>query len=284
MRALVLSLALLAGPGLAETMTLARCQDAWRAASDRIGIDQAAPSRGFRQGVTVDGWCELRAGQPGLEDAGFSRLLWRAEGIDRFIADGTPPTSLRVRVHGIRPDDAPAGAEFDASLVLRQVPATRQLLVEEMRVTSSLGDEVHITAVFDRVDFSSWSMAQVSLGSLLLSRVIVRAQLEPILARAMWSELSVDVRGDPAAARAAAERALDSLPETLLAPGADAQILDFIDDMPNPRGELEIGLSADPGLGVVQFVLYGLSLDTALGQTPVPALHGVTIDVIWAPE
>ncbi|KPP93734.1 MAG: BMC domain [Rhodobacteraceae bacterium HLUCCA08] len=284
MRALALTLALLAGPVAAERMTLGNCIAGLEALAERSNAALDATVRRLRQGVTGDGWCEMRGTQPGIEELGFDRLLWRAEGIDGFIAEGTPPMALSVRVLGLRPDDAPVGAVFDASLVLRQVPEARQLLVEELRVTSSLGDEVHITAVFDRVDVSTWSMAQVSLGSLLLTRVILRAELEPILARALWSELSVEFKGDPGAARAAVERGLDALPDTLLAPGADAQILAFVDDMPSPRGELEIGLSADPGLGVLQFVLYGQSLYAALGQAPVPALQGVTIDVIWAPE
>lgn len=283
-RATALALALVAAPAAAQQMTQGDCAAALATVSEMLRGTTGTELPPVRQTVTADGWCRVDASQPALDGAKFATLDWRADGIDAYVADQVPPTALAVRATGLHAMARPDGPLFDASLVLRQEPSARQLLVEELRVTSDMGDDLHLTAVFDRVDFSSWSMAQVSLGAMLLSRVNIRANLGAFAELGIWDGMSVEMRGDPETLRDSLRRRIEALPDTVLAPGAEDHIAALIADLPAPRGKLEIGLSADPGLGLVQFALYGRSLHTSLDKAPVPLLRGVTLDVIWDPE
>lgn len=296
MRAAVIGLVLaaLAVPAAAyDRMQRSQCRDALAAGAAAIGLDQAdiyAADRA-RHMVTPDGWCRLFGDDPMLGDAPFATLDWRAEAISRLIREKRPPAALQVRVRDwrVEPDDPltrgarARPAPLDAEISLRHQQDSRQLILENLRIGSDAGDELLLTAVFERVDFSSAAMAQVSLGSVALGRLNARATLNGWVENRVLPGLAIE--GDPPAVRRMIRDGLDRLPGSLFDTEAEENLDAFLAALPAPRGTLELGLRSDSGMmfsGLGALFIFGRSLEA---DDPLAALlDGVRADVFWTPD
>ncbi|HKL69675.1 hypothetical protein [Salibaculum sp.] len=285
---------LLATPALAYApMQRDQCRAGLAAGAAALGLDQAdiyAADRA-RHAVTPDGWCRLFGDDPRLGAPPFATLDWRAEGVDRLIEEKRPPEALELRITDWRAEPGDAfmrGAArralpVDVALALRHVSDTRQLIVERLRISSGAGDELFLTAVLERVDFSSRAMTQVSMGSVALGRLNTRARLNG------WVENRVlpqfDITGDPREIRRMVREGLARLPGNLFDETARANLDAFVAALPAPRGTLELGLRSDNRVmfsGLAGLLLYGKAMS---GDDPVAALFdGVRADVIWSPD
>ncbi len=300
MRRLILALALLAGPAAAfEPMTADQCRAGWLAlvglmpagAADRA----AAGAVGLR--ATDDGWCRISGADPALRGANFATADWQVEGLDAVLNAGALPMALRLRFDDLRPDAAgpPSRTDFvpmppvDVTATLRRVPETRQLLVEQVRITSPAGDDLRATAVIDRVDLGSLGMAQMSLGSMALRQVNVKVRLNGWVESQIVPGLDVEIRGDPEAIRQAARDAIAGLPPGLFTAGALRNLDAFADHLPAPRGDLEISARTETGLGLLPFVMFGVRRAGPGGAEPgadetAALLGGLSVDAIWTPD
>jgi hypothetical protein len=276
-----------------ERMQRSDCRDALSAGAAAIGLDQADiyAADNARHVVTADGWCRLFGDDPMFSGAPFATLDWRAEGISRLTVEGRPPEALEIRIEDWRTepgDPLTRGANrrpapVDATLSLRHVQDSRQLILESLRIGSDAGDELFLTAVFERVDFSSAAMAQVSLGSVALGRLNARATLNGWVENRVLP--SLEIEGDPQAVRRMVRDGIDLLPGHLFDTASQANLDAFLDALPAPRGTLELGLRSDSGMmfsGVGALFLFGRALDTADPATAL--LDGVHVDVIWTPD
>ena len=290
MRGLALIAAVvLACPALAEPpMQREQCRAALAAGAAVLGMDQGdlhAAERA-RHAVTPDGWCRLFGDDPRLGDPPFDTLDWRAEGVERLIDETRPPEALELRITDWRMRSgaaAPRPAPVDVVLALRHVAETRQLIVERLRISSDAGDDLFLTAVLERVDFSSRAMAQVSMGSMALGRLNARVSLNG------WIETRVlpafDITGDPRDIRRMIRDGVARLPVSLLDARARANLDAFVAALPAPRGTLELGLRSDKRVmlsGLAGLLIYGKAMS---GNDPIVALFdGVRADVIWTPD
>jgi hypothetical protein len=284
----------LASPALAyPPMQREQCRAALAAGAAVLGFDQGdiqAAARA-RHAVTPDGWCRLFGDDPRLGAPPFATLDWRAEGVERLIDETRPPEALELRISDWRSErgdaftrgPAPRPAPVDVALALRHVADTRQLIIERLRISSDAGDALFLTAVLERVDFSSRAMAQVSMGSVALGRLNARVRLNG------WVETRVlpefDITGDPRDIRRMVRDGVVRLPASLLDARARANLDAFVAALPAPRGTLELGLRSDRRVmfsGLAGLLIYGKAMS---GNNPVAALFdGVRADVIWTPD
>lgn len=310
MRCLALVLCLSAGPLAAfEPLTVEDCRATWRAIGEMLPQRErgAGSARdeflAVSHRVSADGWCRLSGADPALDGAQFATLDWRAEGLADALAGGDFPLAVQIRIDDLRPEDTtpPSRTDFvppppvDVSATLRRLPETRQLIIEELRLTSPAGDDLRVTAVFDRVDLSSLAMAQMSMGSVSLRQVNARARLNGWVESQIVPTLDVDIRGDPAAIRQAARDAVADLPDALFTPDAKDNLTAFAASLPAPRGDLELSFASDTGVGALQLVMFGTSAAmSVIEPAPGPGddmaeraaimLGGARIDAIWAPD
>ena len=295
MRRLALVLAVLSSPLAAfEPMKEQECRDGWASFSRVFVAPGGAENRGQESRgslairVTDDGWCRI-SGQGVAGDAlGYATLDWQTEP----AGDAEFPLALRVRIDDARRLDTspPSRTDLvppppvDVALTLRRVPAARQLIVEQVRVTSPAGDDLRGTAVLDRVDLSTPGMAQMSLGSVALRQVNAKVRLNGWVESQILPNLSVEIRGDDGAIREAARGIIADLARNAFGVEAIQNLYDLVYDLPAPRGDLELSMRSESGIGIMQIAVAGLRGVLSVEGSGEVTLDGVRFDVIWTPD
>ncbi len=297
MRQLALALILLANPLAAfEPMSSRACRDGWQqfaGAFVATGDDDATSEERQARGslairVTEDGWCRVVGRGAADGQLGYATLDWQTEP----AGEGEYPLALRVRIDEARPLDRtpPSRTDFvppppvDIDLTLRRVPEARQLIVEQVRVTSPAGDDLRGTAVLDRADLSTLGMAQMSMGSVAIRQVNAKVRLNGWVESQILPNLGVDIRGNDAAIREAARGIIADLPRNAFGVEAIQNLYDFVYDLPAPRGDLELSMRSETGVGIMQVVIAGLRGVMSVEGSGEAMLDGVRFDVIWTPD
>lgn len=279
-----------------ERMMRSDCQIAFESLAEIMQPDDpdiAAMSNGIR--VTPQGWCEMRGGTTGLENAAFDTLEWRAVGITRWTRDGIPPLALEVRMTGLDPDDMQGGANtgrpnVDVELLLRQLPDAGMIVIERAVMDNNAGDSVTVSGVFERVFLSSPSMMQVSMGSAVFKAGLVSLTLEGTHENPFGFGVDVEMHGVPQAQRDAAFDVVSKLPDGVVDNASRAELTAFSGDLPKPIGTLEISVASEGGLGLMQVGMWAYNSfeavvdDTADGSELEILLHGITIEADWSPD
>ena len=296
---------LLAGPAGAEGLTgQALCEAAWARVSEGLATVGSLTS----DGVVQDGdWCAVEgpvldmAGQY-LPDWHLDRLKVRGAALG-WIADGsTLPEGLEVAVEGLRLVVQTGNPQMDwlfaaqsrpnaiaAELSLAWDPAARTLRLEGMSIDFPGDNLVEASATVTGVDLSSTGAAQMSATSFALTEFDARITSHGLFEWYVLMALGPTVlpsEGDMDAAfagvQAEAKSFVAGLPGTSFPDDSKAALVAFIDALPNPSGDLTLGVRAEPGLGPVRLGGYALTgVPTSMAEAA-PLFQGVTVDVGWS--
>lgn len=240
--------------------------------------------------VTPDGWCQMRGGDQGLENAEFDELEWRAEGITRWTRDNIPPLAVELRITGLDPDEMQGGIQtsrppLTAYVLLRQLPDAGQVIVERAVMDNDAGDSLAVSGVFERVFLSSPSMAQVSLGSATFKAGLFSMALGGEHENPFGFDIDAELRGSPQAQRDAAFDLVSQLPDGVVDAASRAELTAFAGDLPKPVGTLEVSVMSERGFGIMQAVGAGMQsvLDGPNAAELEILLDGLSVDVDWTP-
>lgn len=251
-------------------------------------------------------WCVVEA--PVLDMAGqyvpdwhMDRLRFRGSALG-WIADGsTLPEGLEVAVEGLRLVVQTGDAQMDwlfaaqsrpnainGELSLAWDPATRVLRLEGVSVDFPGENLVQASGVVTGVDLSSTGAIQMSATSFALTEFDARITTHGLFE---WYALMAlgplllppdgDIEAGAEALRAEMRAAVGGLPDTFITADSKAALGALIGELPNPSGDLELSLRAEPGIGPARFGGYAVTgVPTTMAEAA-PLFQGVVLDVDW---
>ena len=281
---LALLLAFLGTQAVAAPMTRSDCVNSWQKLMDlgaefqsSFGIedDESIPAgRSIEPQVTSDGWCRLKGGTVGLENAAFATFDWQADGIAAFIEDGTPTETLALRIDGVK--DETGAPTYDILLRTRLLRDNGLLLVEEFDFADADGDFISLSAVFDGAWFGSLASAQSSFGGLTLQQMAARVEVAP-------GRINL-IDGGVAELENVIALLLDGLTAAQLPDPSRAALKALREDLPGARGTLNLRAVSERGLGWMQIAAAEtFHTDATEAERLGFALSGVTLGVDWDP-
>lgn len=295
---------LLAGPVGAEGLAgQALCEAAWAKAVD--GLATFGNLTG--SGVVQEGdWCVVEG--PVLDMAGqyvpdwhMDRLKVRGAALG-WIADGsTLPEGLEIAVEGLRLVVQTGNPQMDwlfaaqsrpnaidAEVALAWDPTAQKLRLEGLSIDFPGDNLVEASATVTGVDLSSEGAMQMSATSFALTEFDARITTHGLFEWYVLMALGPAVlpsEGDMDAAFAGWQADLTAfladLPGTSFPDASKAAMVAFVDALPNPSGDLTLGLRAEPGLGPVRLGGYALTGVPTSTAEAAPLFQGVTVDVGW---
>lgn len=294
----------LAGPVAAEGLAgQALCTATWAKVTSGLGSVGEVTAVGVAQ---EGDWCVAEG--PVLDMAGqyvpdwnMDRLRFRGSALG-WVADGsTLPEGLELAVDGLRMVVQTGNPQMDwlfaaqsrpnaidAELSLAWDAKGRELRLEGLSIDFPGENLVQASARVTGVDLSSEGAMQMSATSFALiefdAQVTMHGLFEWYLLMALGAAV-LPTDGDmDVAAEGIREDLLDmvdAVPETSVSAESKAALGVFIDELPNPSGDLSLSLRAEPGIGPVRFGGYAI---TGVPQTlaeAAPLFQGVTVDVGW---
>lgn len=285
-----------AQPALAfDRMLLGDCQAGFERLADLIDPDDATTSVRSRSiTATFDGWCKIDGRAPGFEDFEFETLIWRADDTSRWTVEGIPPLGLQFRVTGLDPDTMQNSASSARPLVtleatLRQDPNAGQVIVERATMFNDAGDEITVSAVFDRMFLSSPSMMQVSVGSMAFKAGLFSMSLDGTHENPFGFNVSANVNGVENIQQEKAFGLVSRLPEGVIDDASRSELSAFAGDLPGPVGTLEIVVGSERGLGLMQVGMSAYQsvvsiIDDEAEMELDILLDGLTVSADWTPQ
>lgn len=279
-----------------DRMLRSDCQLAVERIADIVAPDAPSTPRLLNAiRVTPQGWCQMRGGGDGLEDAEFDTLEWRADAITRWTRDGIPPLAVQMRITGLDPDEMQGrGAntnrpDVTVEATVRQIPDAGLVVVERAVMQNGAGDEMSVSGVFERVFLSSPSMMQVSMGSATFKAGLASMTLDGTHENPFGFNLDVDVQGVQQSQRDAAFDVISRVPDGVIDDASRAELTAYAGDLPKPVGNLEVSVASERGLGLMQV---GMSMYAALSTIANDGeasnemeilLDGLSITADWTP-
>ena len=296
---------LLAGPAGAEGLAgQALCEAAWGKVSDGlaslVGLSAA--------GVVQEGdWCVAEVpvlDMPGqyVPDWHMDRLRFRGSALG-WIADGsTLPEGLEVVVEGLRLVVQTGNPQMDwlfaaqsrpnaigVEVSLAWDPAAKVLRLEGLSIDFPGDNLVEASGSVSGVDLSSTGAAQMSATSFALTEFDARITTHGLFEWYVLMALGPAVlpsEGDMDAAfagmQAEVKAVVADLPGAGFPDDSKAAMMAFVDALPNPSGDLTLGLRAEPGLGPVRVAGYALTgVPTSMAEAA-PLFQGVAINAGWS--
>jgi hypothetical protein len=305
-RAGVLAL-LLAGPAAAEGLAgQALCEAVWAKASAGLATVGILSSTGV---VQEGDWCVVEGPVLDLQrqfmpDWHLDRLKVRGAALG-WIADGsTLPEGLEIVAEGLRLVVQTGDPQMDwlfaaqsrpnaidAEAALAWDPALRVLRLEGLSMDFPGENIVEASATLIGVDLSSAGAIQMSATSFALTEFDAQSTTHGLFEWYLLMALGPVVlpsEGDMDAAFAGMQADMKTLvadlPAASFPDASKAALGTLIDALPNPAGELTLGLRAEPGLGPVRLAPWVMSgvPDTLAEASGI--LEGVTVDVGWSPD
>lgn len=303
-RASLLVLALTVPAGAEGLAGQALCEAAWA----RVSEGFATVGNPTVRGVVQDGdWCLVESpvldlqGQY-LPDWHMDRLRFQGSALG-WIADGSSqPEGLEVVVDGLRLVVQTGNAQMDwlfaaqsrpnaidAEMSLAWDPMAKVLRLEGLSVDFPGENLVEASATVTGVDLSSTGAMQMSATGFALTEFDARITMHGLFEWYVLMALGPVVlppEGDMDAAFAGVQSEVKAfvadLPGSSFPEESKAALVAFVDDLPNPSGELTLGLRAEPGLGPVRFGGYAVTgVPTSIAEAA-PLFQGVTVDVGWS--
>lgn len=292
----------LAGPAGAQSVD---CFKVWLTVSG--GIDSVTGAQAVGT-VGQDGdWCEIAdlvVDFPGeyVPDWHMDRLAYRGSALG-WIADGsTVPEGLEVVVQGLRlvvqtgdpqmdwlfaAQSRPNAIDAEASLSWD--PAARLLRLEGLSIDFPGENLLQASASVAGVDLSSDATIEMSLSGFALTEADLRITTHGLFEWYVLMTMGPTIlpsEGDMEAAFASLQKDLKAfvadLPRASFSDASKAALVALIGELPNPSGDLTLGLRAEPGLGPVRFAGYAVHGMQELETDLAPLLRGVTVDVGWS--
>lgn len=294
----------LAGPAAGEGLGGdALCQAVWTRLADGLGALGTVSAEAVGQ---EGDWCMIEAPVLDLQgsympDWHLDRLRLRGAALG-WIADGSSqPEGLEIVVEGLRLIVQTGNPQMDwlfaaqvrpnsidAEAALAWDPATRVLRLEGMSIDFPGENMVEARATVTGVDLSSAGAMQMSATSFALTEVEARITTHGLFEWYVLMPFGPEVlpyEGDMDAAAEAIRQdmlsAVRDLPETSVSKDSKAALVALIGELPNPSGDLELSVRAEPGIGPARFGGHaGTGALATLAET-VPLLQGVTLDAVW---
>ncbi len=295
------------GAARAEFLSSETCRASW----DRLQAVVPAEMGSVKSGSQVwlrAGFCSVdgvEIAPEGQYQPGFriSKVSWRANGLKAFLDSGTPPRSLDLKIEGLRISVKTGNGVMDylmraqndrngidADLSLRWEAGSKQLVLDRLDVDFPGANAIKATASVDRVDLTSQSAAQVSLGSMGLTDLAVEVTTNGLFETYVLMPLGSAVLGDAADPEAALKGFVDeaqafvgTLPEPSFPDVTKQAITALLEDMPNPAGTLELKLSAPSGFGFARLARYFVEALPASKADVATLLDGVTVTATYVP-
>lgn len=299
---LVVASLALARPALAQDD--GACAAVW----DRITAELAVPLTADPVTAEPDGWCAVASvgfdsGRTYAPVFSAEAIRWRIEGIDRFLADLTPPSALDLQVLGLRQSTATGDALLDYLMRVQQVPQatdarltlrwdaeSRVLSLDDFAVDFPGDNALTVTAKLADIDLSSVEALEASLMSARLTSLSSDLQsnglFESLILWPLGNELlsgSGDPEADVVALKDLARTEIAAIPDSVLAEAGRTALTALVDQMPNPAGTLGLRLTSAAG-----FDLTRLMPLVAMGNPPTRqdvwgVFDGVAMDILFTP-
>lgn len=298
MRRLALGAALALVPVAA---TAADCTVQWRAIDGVLsaaGLSEPAPTRPVR--ASGGGGCTV-SDLTLLPDAALSyrvrSLTWSGDGIAEFVTDGTPPSSLALRLAGVRAvaaeDDAAVvwildrlGAQGPSDVGLSAAwDSSGRLLIETSEPGAMGARSVWVDAAVEGVDLTNAASARASAGTFRVTSIVADIGPGEAFARFLVAGLgadrlqgSDDPAGDFDALRGELAQGADGLPDAAVPVHSRVALKALLADLPDARGRLVAEITAPQGFGPAN--LLPLLLRRADGDSALAAvLSGLRADL-----
>ena len=304
LRGLILTCLLLA-PLTAQATS---CRDQWASVNDllvKIGtLEEGLPGL-VREGV--NGTCRINGvnfpTRGERVTINTKAITWTAAGMDRFVTEGLPPTSLDLRIEGIsvRPDFGDKalsylnevqnrGHAIDLMLVAGWNEESRAFAIEALNLEFPQQDHIRISAELDGIDLSTRGAMQMSAGSAVLRRFSVDVRSERMFQDYFLQPLGMSVlvgSEDPEARvetlKETAKAFVGSVPQDILPNGSKDAFVQLLDGLPELSGRLVLSAAADPGLGAARFLPVAMTGGAASLDQIWAALSGLRIDATYEP-
>ena len=286
----MLGLMLPLGAQAEAAMEQAQCRDGWQVANAATG--QAKRFLIIEPIVNAEGWCQIDESVAELREDDFSKLVWRAMGVEAAIEKGGFPESFEAQFTGI---DLIEG--FNLPLPPEWAGAAAQLYVKAERDFESRGFAVEAVA-FDfgelgqakmrfaggGIDLSSAKQMQFTVGGLRFHEAALSLTTTPDLSRALHEGMTTEAQ------MAQLQEIVAVLPKRSVSAESRAGLEAFLTAGPDQAGKLEIVATSETGLGILQVVGGTMQLDRGVsGADGMSAaveqiLTGVRIEASLMPD
>ena len=238
--------------------------------------------------------------QPGFR---IAKVSWRANGLQAFLAAGTPPQSLDLKIEDLRMSVKTGNGVMDylmrvqndrtgidADLSVHWEADRKRLVLDRLDVDFPGANAISATASVVRVDLTSQSAAQVSLGAMGLTDISVEVTSNELFEGYVLMPLGTVILGeatDPEVALksflAEAKAFVGMLPDATFPDPTKKAIRALLDEMPNPAGTFGLTLRAPGGIGSARFARYAV-IDLPKPADAMAALFdGVTVTASYLP-
>ncbi len=268
--ALVLAVAT---PGAAQTS--AECAAFWDLASDLVGQTRSAgpvdrPAIRVGPGGCVASDIRLDGG-PRTEFR-IARIAWSGTGFDRMLADGLPPTSLKVSAKGIRVIPRTGQPVFDYAFGKQSIrgavdleiaaswdATAKALTLETLELDFPAENRIGVSATLEGIDLTDRDSIEASAATAAITEAFTRIETRGLfesyvlmaLAPALLTE-DEDPEAQVQALKVRANTLVGIAPSALLPQASKDALRRLISVMPNPNGTLAVRMTASPGLGTAR--------------------------------
>ncbi len=238
--------------------------------------------------------------QPGFR---IAKVSWRANGLKAFLDDGTPPQSLDLKIEDLRISIKTGNGVMDylmraqndrngidADLSVHWSAQDKRLALDRLDVDFPGANAIRATASVDRVDLSSQSAAQVSLGAMGLTDLSVEVTSNGLFESYVLMPLGTVILGDAADPEVALQGFLDeagafvgTLPDASFPDPTKQAMVALLDDLPNPAGTLTLTAQAPGGFGFARLARYFVGALPESRADVAALFDGVTVTATYLP-
>lgn len=287
----------------------ASCRDQWASLNDLLiktrALETSLPGI-VREGV--NNTCRINGvkipTRNNVVTIATKSIVWSGQDMERFVAEGLPPTSLSLSVKGISivPDFRDKtltylnelqnrGRTIDLALVADWDKDTKALSLAALNLEFPQDDFIRLSADLEGVDLTTLSTMQMSVGSVSLTnftadirslRMFKDYLLQPI-GMAVLSG-SDDPEARVAKFKDAAKTIITKVPQSILPSASQSALTALVDDLPDLSGALKLTAVAEPGIGTARFLPLVLRGRSAIspGQEW-SLLDGLSVDATYQP-
>lgn len=298
-----LAAAVTALPCTAGALDQTTCRDSWQFVRSILPQDSARAS--MPQIVRFeDSWCVINGVSLAFDRVTrmeIGQLRWQGVGLEAFVKDQTPPTSLSVRAKNLRVIATPGDPVLDyllraqaarngieASFGANWDPATKRLDLTGLTLDFPGENSVQVAGAVDRIDLSSQDAILLSLGGTALRAlridVVSNGLFENTVLMALGGAL-LD-RTDPPEKQVERLKAdavtwINSLPDSLVDAPSKAAMARLASDMPNPNGTMTLELLAPDGFVLARLMRFAAPNPPETVEEIAAVLDGLKIGYVY---
>lgn len=291
-------------PGLAmaefDSLTQSQCEAA-------LQLPQAATSAPFSGRVTAEeGSCvvtDLYLEFPGVSRLAISveRIELAASGMEALLSGEAPLQAVSLDLDRLRIRTLTDMPDFDYMLSIQQArnvidadvsvawnPETGRLEMDHFEVRFPYDQRLFASFTAENADLSSFMEMEAALTQLEVTDLrleattygLFEAYFAPVLIQGL-----IGYSDDPEATvrqlQAQGVDALRALPPNLWTVGSREALEALVQDLPMPNGTIEIGVTAEPGIGMARAAPFALMGEPESIADLWPALGGIVVDATY---